>query len=120
MKSALKILLILAIAAFLVVSFVKIGGKEKEIVCQGMDLVVEDSLSLGLISRDEVLGIIRDKKMVFEGKNISDINMGNVERTLCKSPYIDTVLCYPRYLHCMSWLTTARSITWTAGEKTCR
>ena len=93
MKSALKILLILAIAAFLVVSFVKIGGKEKEIVCQGMDLVVEDSLSLGLISRDEVLGIIRDKKMVFEGKNISDINMGNVERTLCKSPYIDTVLC---------------------------
>ena len=56
MKSALKILLILAIAAFLVVSFVKIGGKEKEIVCQGMDLVVEDSLSLGLISRDEVLG----------------------------------------------------------------
>ena len=91
MKSALKILLILAIAAFLVISFFKIGGEEKEIVCKGLDLHVEDSLSLGLISKDEVLGIIREKKMVFEGKKISDINMGHVERALCQSPYIDTV-----------------------------
>lgn len=93
MKSVLKILLILVIAAFLIASFIKIGGGEKEMVCKGMDLNVEDSLSLGLINKEEVLGIIRDKKISFEGKKISDINMGHIERTLCQSPYIDTVIC---------------------------
>ncbi len=93
MKTAFKILLILAVAAVLVVSFIGIDKKADEIECAGMELEVEDSLSLGLISKEEVLHIINEKKITFEGRKISDINMSHIERTLIASPYIDTVLC---------------------------
>lgn len=93
MKSALKILLILAIAAILIISFFGIGGNKEEMVCKGVELHVEDSLSMGLINENDVRTIIAEKKIQFGGKKISEINMGNIERTLSQSPYIDTVVC---------------------------
>lgn len=93
MKTVLKLLGILLVAAFLIWSFIGIGDEADDRVCTGMELEVEDSLSLGLISRDEVLAIMKQKKMSYEGKKICDINLGYIERTLSSSPYIDTATC---------------------------
>ncbi|MBQ0048683.1 MAG: hypothetical protein KBT12_00360 [Bacteroidales bacterium] len=93
MKTVLKLLGILIIAAFLVWSFIGIGDNADERVCTGMELEVEDSLSLGLINREEVLDIMKQKKMTFEGKKIMDINLSFIEQTLSASPYIDTAMC---------------------------
>ncbi len=93
MKTAFKILMILIVAGFLVWSFVGLDKKADDRVCQGVELIVEDSLSLGLVSKDEVSEILRSNKLSFEGRKLTDINMSSVERTLSKSPYIDTVMC---------------------------
>lgn len=93
MKAAFKILLILAVAAILVISFVNVDNKAEEIKCVGMELSVEDNLSMGLIDKDEVLNIIKEKKIKVEGKKIAEINLGHIERTLMQSPYIDSVVC---------------------------
>lgn len=93
MKTALKILMLIIIAGFLIVSFIGIDDKAEDKMCTGMELMVEDSLSLGLINQDEILNIIKKKKISFAGKKIKEINMGYVERVLTESPYIDTVIC---------------------------
>lgn len=94
MKTAFKIFLILAVAAALVVSFSGIFKHDAEdMICTGMELEVEDSLSLGLIDKDEVLDIMKKEKISFEGKKISDINIGQIEQRISESEYIDTVTC---------------------------
>ena len=93
MKTAFKILMILVVAGFLVWSFVGLDKKADNRVCQGVELIVEDSLSLGLISEDDINEVLKSNKMTFVGRKLTDINMGNVERTLSQSPYIDTVMC---------------------------
>lgn len=93
MKTAFKILMILVVAGFLVWSFVGLDRKADDRVCQGVELLVEDSMSLGLISKDEVAEIMKAHKQSFEGRKLTDINLGSIERTLSESPYIDTVMC---------------------------
>lgn len=90
MKTAFKIIMLLAIAGALIYSIVR---PKEDPVCTGTELEVEDSLALGLINSDEVEDIIASKKLKFEGRKLSDINLGNVTRTLMASPYIDTVMC---------------------------
>lgn len=85
--------MILAVAGLLVWSFIGVDDEAEDKVCTGWNLTVEDSLSLGLVSQEEVMDIIKAKKIVFQGKKISDINMSYIERTLSESPYIDTVTC---------------------------
>ena len=80
MKTALKILMLIVVAGFLIVSFIGIDDKAEDKMCTGMELMVEDSLSLGLINQDEILNIIKKKKISFAGKKIKEINMGYVER----------------------------------------
>lgn len=94
MKTAFKILMILIVAGFLVWSFVGIGkDSADDRACQGIELFVEDSLSLGMIDKEEVLNIMKSKKMAFDGKKLAEINIADVERELSSSPYIDTVSC---------------------------
>lgn len=93
MKTAFKILLILIVAGFLIWSFIGVDKKADDRVCQGVELIVEDSLSLGLIDKEDVLAIMKSQQMSFEGKKLVDINMGQIERALSSSPYIDTVNC---------------------------
>ncbi|MCQ2222429.1 MAG: hypothetical protein MJZ35_01430 [Bacteroidaceae bacterium] len=93
MKTAFKILMILVVAGFLVWSFGGFDKKADDRTCKDVKLVVEDSLSLGMINDEEVLAIMKANKMSFKGKKLIDINLVEIERTLSKSPYIDTVTC---------------------------
>ena len=93
MKTAFKISMILIVAGFLVWSFVGVDKKADDRVCKGVSLIVEDSLSLGMISNEEVQDIMKANRMESKGKKIVEINMGQIEHTLSASPYIDTVYC---------------------------
>ncbi len=91
MKTAFKVLLILVVATILIISIVKGHDKANEMKCTDVELVVEDSLSLGLINKNQVNAIIREKNIKLVGVPISELNLSGVEDTLCASPYIDTV-----------------------------
>lgn len=91
MKTAFKILMLLVVAGCLVYTFFGLGKKTEDVVCTGLELEMRDSLQLGLINEAQVQEAIRKHKIVFEGRKISEINMGDIEQKLCESPYIDTV-----------------------------
>lgn len=92
MKTTFKILLILGVAIVLIISFFGNDDKAEEMRCSGVELEVEDSLSIGLINKQDVENIIKDKKIAFKDKRVVDINLPEVEKTLSMSPYIDTVV----------------------------
>lgn len=92
MKTALKYILILAVAAFLVVSMMGVLGKSSDMLCTGLQLEMDDSLKMGLIDKAEVESILVKNHMVFDNKKKNEINLGNLERMLSQSPYIDTAL----------------------------
>lgn len=93
MKTVFKILMLLVVAGFLIYSFVGVEEKTEEMLCTGMELEIEDSLELGLITETQVREVIQKNRITFEGKKISEINMSAIEHTLSQSPYIDTVIC---------------------------
>lgn len=91
MKTALKFILILAVAAFLVVSMMRIPGKNSENLCTGTELEIVDSLQTNLIDKAEIEGILKRNQMIFDNMKIVDINLGQVESKLSTLPYVDTV-----------------------------
>lgn len=93
MKTVFKILMLLIVAGFLIYSFVGVEEKTEDILCTGMELEIRDSLQLGLITETQIREVIQKNHITFDGKKISDINMGAIEHTLSQSPYIDTVKC---------------------------
>lgn len=93
MKTAFKILMLLIVAGFLIYSFVGVEEKTEDMLCTGMELEIKDSLQLGLITETQVREVIQKHHITFDGKKISEINMGEIEHTLSQSPYIDTVKC---------------------------
>lgn len=90
MKTAFKFILILAVAAFLIVSMVGVLGKSSEVICTGIELEVEDSVQSNLLDKSELEAILKKNKMSFENKKTSEINLGHLESTLSNSPYVDT------------------------------
>lgn len=90
MKTILKFILILAVAAFLVVSMMGTLGKSSEIRCTGIELEIEDSMQNGLINKTELEEILKKNKLSFKNKKTSEINLGHLESTFSQSPYIDT------------------------------
>lgn len=90
MKTALKILLILAVAAFLVYSMMRISGSTSEIECTGIELEIDDSLHCSLIGKPDLEKILTKNHISVEGKKISDINLSHLQSTLSQNPYIDT------------------------------
>lgn len=93
MKTVFKILMLLVVAGFLIYSYFGVEEKTEDTLCTGMELEIEDSLQLGLITETQVREVIQKHGITFEGKKISDINMSAIEHTLSESPYIDTVIC---------------------------
>ena len=90
MKTALKIILILAVAAFLVVSMMGVMGKSSEIICTGVELEIDDTMQTRLIGKPELEALLAKSKMALKGKKTSEINLSKVEKTICCSPYVDT------------------------------
>lgn len=93
MKTVFKILMLLIVAGFLIYSFVGVEEKTEDMLCTGMELEIEDSLELGLITETQVREVIQKNHITFDGKKISEINISAIEHTLSQSPYIDTVIC---------------------------
>lgn len=91
MKTVLKILLILGVAAFLVFSLTRVSGTTSDILCTGIELEIEDdSTGTSLVSKAELEKILSKSKISVDGKKISEINLGKLQSTVSQSPYIDT------------------------------
>lgn len=94
MKNLLKVLLLLALAAYLVMAFTNLNKPDTDAVCKRVEIVVEDSARAGFIHSDEVIRILRAAKLYPQGKRMDFVDSRKIEQALRKNPFIEEALCY--------------------------
>ncbi len=93
-KTIIKTLLLIGTLGYLVFALVKLSRPTDEMVCTGVEYLLEDSSEARLINREMVENLLARKKISPKGKKLADLNIEQIEQYLSGTPYIDTVTCY--------------------------
>lgn len=93
MKTALKLILLIGIVGYLVYAVVRFSQQTEEIVCEGVDIEVSDTL-MGFITKDDVYAILAQHKVHAQGRKISEINLTEIEQLIETNPYISEAHTY--------------------------
>ena len=94
LKKLFIFLFLILITVYLIVAATVLNGKPTEAVCPGMELVINDSIDYGFISKREILRLLNNKKLSPIGKKINEINVRELEEELKKHPLIGNTECY--------------------------
>ena len=94
LKKLFIFLFLILITVYLIVAATVLNGKPTEAVCPGMELVINDSIDYGFISKREILRLLNNKKLSPIGKKISEINVRELVEELKKHPLIGNAECY--------------------------
>lgn len=94
MKTAIKTIFLLAALGYLVFALVRVSRSAEDVVCTGLDFVMEDTLESAFINEQDVQNILASHKISPIGMKMGDIDLRDIEEKLSNSPYIDTVSCY--------------------------
>ena len=94
MKVALKTILLLLVAGYLIFAIVRFSQRTEERVCEAVDIQITDSLEGGFVTTDYIHSILTKNKVYAEGKKLSSIDIQGLEEILQKDPYIDSARCY--------------------------
>ena len=82
------------ITIYLVVAVTAFNGKPDDETCTGMELVINDSINHGFITKKEVLRTLNTKKLSPIGKPMGEINTRQLEDELRQHPLIGNAECY--------------------------
>lgn len=93
-KTLLKVLVLVAAAAYLIFALVRINPPERDLDCTGLDITIYDDDFTGFVSENEIRELLVQKKLFPEGQALKDINLVQLESLLVASPYIDQALCF--------------------------
>jgi len=93
-KKIFILLFLLLITIYLVIAVTTFNAKPEEQTCEGMELVINDSIDYGFITQKEVLRLLTKKKISPIGKKMGEINTRQLEDTLKKHPLIGEVECF--------------------------
>ena len=94
LKKLFIFLFLILITVYLIVAATVLNGKPTEAVCPSMELVINDSIDYGFISKREILRLLNNKKLSPIGKKINEINVRELEEELKKHPLIGNAECY--------------------------
>lgn len=67
---------------------------EDVLMCQGIDLVVSDSLDYSLISRDMIVGFLDRQGVNPENRKLAEIDTERLEEVLAGFPLVEKAECY--------------------------
>ena len=94
MKIAIKVILLLLVAGYLVFAIVQFSQRTEERICEGVDIQITDSVEGGFVTTDYIHNILTKNKIFAEGQKLSSIDIQGLEEILQKDPYIDSARCY--------------------------
>lgn len=94
LTTILKTLLLLVAMGYMVFALVKVSRSPQEMICTGVEYQFTDSGQVCLIDRSGIEAILAQHKISPKGQILADINIGDIERYVAASPYVDSVLCY--------------------------
>lgn len=88
--------MLLFIAAYLVVVLSFVGRQSGAVLCDGMEVIIRDSLERGLVTRADVLNLVRLEHPEVAGMPLSGIDMPGIEESLNQFPAIYDAQVYTR------------------------
>lgn len=94
MKTVLKLLLLVALIAYLGFAFTNLTQKENKTLCTALNYTIADSTHAGFITGDEADRLLRKAKLYPIGKAMHQINSETIEMALKQNQFIDSVACY--------------------------
>ncbi len=94
MKIIVKILLLVAVSAYLVFALVNFAGRSEEQTCKAVDIVLSGNDTDNLVSEEYVAQLLTKHKIHAEGEKIENINIQGIEDILSKDPFIQSASCY--------------------------
>ena len=93
MKTALKLLLLLALVVYLIMAITKFNTSDSKATCRGVELIVSDSAKASFITSAELSKELKKKNMHPQGKRLDFIDGRKIEETLEKNPFIEKAQC---------------------------
>lgn len=93
-KKIFILLFLLVLMAYLIVAVTLLNAMPVQQTCQGLELVINDSIDHGFITKQEILKTLNTKKISPIGQDMSLVNTRQIEDELGEHPLIDNVECY--------------------------
>ena len=84
LKKIFILLFLVLITVYLAIAVTVLNGKPDGQTCAGMELIINDSIDYGFITKREVLRILNTKKLSPIDKKMDDINTRLLEDELRK------------------------------------
>ena len=94
MKTLVKIVLLVALAVYLVFAFADFSRHGDNTVCSSVNYTIADSLHAGFITVEEADRLLRASGLYPVGRTLDQVNGLAIERALRRNSYIDSVSCY--------------------------
>lgn len=94
MKTLLKILLLVALAVYLVFAFADFSRHGDKTVCSSVNYTIADSLHAGFITVEEADRLLRASGLYPVGRTLDQVDGLAIEQALRRNSYIDSVSCY--------------------------
>ncbi len=94
MKLFIKLLLLVAVTAYLIFTFSHITQRGDNSVCSSVKVAIADSLHGGFITEQEVEHLLKKGKQYPVGLVMDSINGKAIETLLKKNPFIKDAVCY--------------------------
>lgn len=94
MKTLVKILLLVALAVYLVFAFTDFSRHGDNTVCSSVNYTIADSLHAGFITTEEADRLLRASGLYPVGRTLDQVDALAIEQALRRNSYIDSVSCY--------------------------
>lgn len=94
LKKVSIFLFLVLLSAYLVIAVTVFNSKPDHQTCSGLELVINDSIDYGFITKREVLRMLNSKKLSPIGKKMGEINTRQLEDELRQHALIGNVECY--------------------------
>lgn len=93
-KKIFILLFLMLVTVYLVIAVTTLNAKPDEQTCEGMELVINDSIDYGFITKKDILHLLTNKKMSPIGKKMNEVNTRQLENVLKEHPLIGNVECF--------------------------
>ena len=93
-KKLAIILLLVGLFCYFIAAVTVLNKPKEGLVCNGVEVVVEDSLQTGFIQSGEVLRLLEGRKCNPTGQKMDQVMLSRIEEALRKNPYIEDVTSY--------------------------
>ena len=94
MKTVFKLLLLVGLIVYLVFAFGSFTQHTDNTICKQVNYTIADSSHAGFITADEADRLLQASGCYPVGRQVKDVDVTAIERTLRKNSFIDSVSCY--------------------------